>query len=347
MQLIRGLTHLEPLQNGCVLTIGNFDGLHLGHRAVLENLAAHGARLGLPVVVLTFEPQPLEYFLGGNAPSRLTRLREKVIQFVALPVDMLLVMRFNRLLADCHAEAFIQQILIDKLNVKFLVIGDDFHFGKARKGNFALLQHAGRRFGFEVQDTPSFELDGLRISSTIIRDALEAGDLTLAAKLLGRDYSVCGRVAHGDKRGRTMGFPTANIEMFRKNTPIVGVYAVTMTGIGDREIPGVANVGTRPTVDQGTRVILETHLFDFDQDIYGAYVEVHFKWKIRDEMRFQSLQHLQRQISLDVLQAKHFFAELTDRNHDGLQKNTQFTQNRVSDESQPGPARTGNVKEME
>lgn len=310
MQLIRGLAHLEPLQRGCVLTIGNFDGLHLGHRAVIEKLAAQGKKLGLPVVVLLFEPQPLEYFLGENAPSRLTRLREKAIQFAALPVDRLLVMGFNRHLANCPAEDFIEDILIAKLNVKYLVVGDDFHFGKARRGNFAMLKEAGDRYGFEVEDTRSHELEGMRISSTLIRDALGEGNLELAAKMLGRDYSVCGRVAHGDKRGRTLGFPTANIEMFRKNTPIVGVYAVTMTGIDGGEYPGVANVGTRPTVDGGSRVILETHLFDFDREIYGAYVEVHFKRKIRDEKRFQSLQQLKQQIQYDVLQARQIFADL-------------------------------------
>ncbi len=306
MQLIRGLAHLETLQHGCVLTIGNFDGLHLGHRVVIDKLTEYGKKLGLPVVVLLFEPQPLEYFLGDNAPSRLTRLREKAIQFSSLPIQQLIVLKFNKHLANYRAEDFIHDILIEKLNVKHLVIGDDFHFGKARRGNFALLKEYGRRFGFQVEDTHSYELNELRISSTLIRDALGEGDLALAKKMLGRDYSVCGRVAHGDKRGRTIGFPTANIEMFRKNTPIIGVYAVTMTGIDEKEFAGVANVGTRPTVEGGSRVILETHLFDFDQEIYGAYVEVHFKQKIRDEMRFQSLALLQAQIHKDVLTAKQY-----------------------------------------
>ncbi len=310
MRLIRGLAHLEPFQNGCVLTIGNFDGLHLGHKAVIEKLAEQGKKRGLPVVVLLFEPQPLEYFLGENAPSRLTRLREKVIQFATLPVDQLLVLGFNRHLANYRAEDFIKDILIDKLNVKHLVIGDDFHFGKARRGNFAMLKEAGAIYGFQVDDTHSYELNEMRISSTLIRDALGDGDLALAARMLGRDYSVCGRVAHGDKRGRTLGYPTANIEMFRKNTPIVGVYAVTMTGIDGRDYAGVANVGTRPTVDGSSKVILETHLFDFNREIYGAYVEVHFKRKLRDEMRFQSLQQLKQQIAYDVSRARKIFADL-------------------------------------
>ncbi|MCQ8182591.1 bifunctional riboflavin kinase/FAD synthetase [Methylomonas sp. SURF-1] len=307
MRLIRGLNHLDPLRNGCVLTIGNFDGLHLGHRLVIEKLAEHGRRLNLPTVAMVFEPQPLEYFLGDHAPSRLTRLREKAIQFAKLPIDELLVMPFNRALADCDAEQFIADILVRRLNVKHLVVGDDFHFGKARRGNFALLQHRGATHGFSVEDSHSFELAGLRVSSTLIRDALGEGDLAQAKLMLGRDYSVCGRVAHGDKRGRELGFPTANVRMQRKNTPIVGVYAVTMTGLDGNEYQGVANVGSRPTVDGGAKVVLETHLFNFNKDIYGHYVEVHFKHKLRDETRFDSLDALKRQIGLDVAQAKRFF----------------------------------------
>ncbi len=304
MRLIRGLSHLEPLKNGCVLTIGNFDGLHLGHAAVIKKLAERGKALNLPVVVMTFEPQPLEYFLGENAPSRLMRLREKVIRFSQLPIDDLLILRFNQYFADYDAEQFIKDVLVDKLNIKHLVIGDDFHFGKARRGNFAMLKDKGKLFGFNVEDTGSHLVSGLRVSSTLIRDALGEGDLALAEKMLGCCYSVCGRVSHGDKRGRTIGYPTANILMFRKNTPVNGVFAVTMTGIDGYELEGVANVGTRPTFDGGSRVILEVHLFDFHEEIYGRYVEVHFKQKIRDEMRFQSLDELKIQIVKDVAKAK-------------------------------------------
>jgi len=310
MRLIRGLSQLEPFNSGCVLTIGNFDGVHLGHRTVIKKLSERGKLLGLPVVIMTFEPQPLEYFLGDNSPSRLMRLREKVIEFAKLPVDNLLIVRFSRYFANCDAEQFIDDILINKLNVKHLVVGDDFHFGKSRRGNFAMLKDKGRHHGFSVEDTGSYLVEGLRISSTLIRDALGVGDLAQAEKLLGRCYSVCGRVAHGEKRGRTMGYPTANIRMFRKNTPINGVFAVTMTGIDGLEFEGIANVGTRPTVDGGSKVILETHLFDFDKDIYGRYVEVHFKQKIRDEVRFQSLEQLKAQIIKDVAEAKKIFAEI-------------------------------------
>ena len=310
MHLIRGLSHLEPFKNGCVLTIGNFDGLHLGHRAVIKKLVERGEALGLPVVIMIFEPQPLEYFLGENAPSRLMCLREKVIEFAKLPVDNVLIVGFNRYFANCDAEQFIDDILINKLNVKHLVIGDDFHFGKARRGNFSMLKEKGKLYGFSVEDTGSYEVAGLRISSTIIRDALGSGDLAQAEKLLGHCYSVCGRVAHGDKRGRTIGYPTANIRMFRKNTPVNGVFAVTMTGIDGLEFEGVANMGTRPTVDGDSKVILETYLFDFDKEIYGRYVEVHFKQKIRDEVRFQSLEQLKAQIEKDVAEAIKILAEI-------------------------------------
>ena len=307
MHLIRGLAHLKRIKEGCVLSIGNFDGVHAGHRKVIEKLAEQGKAMGLPVVLMMFEPQPLEFFLGENAPTRLMRLREKMIQLQGLPVDKVLVVKFNRAFADYQADDFITDVLVEKLNVKQLVVGDDFHFGKARCGNFAMLKEKGLLLGFKVEDTGSFYIKEHRVSSTLIRDALGGGDLAQAALLLGRDYSVCGRVAHGNKRGRTIGFPTANILMFRKNTPVSGVFAVTMTGIGRKEIQGIANVGTRPTIEGGTKVILETHLFDFNKEIYGQYVEVHFKQKIRDEIRFQSLDELKAQIEKDIVVVKQIF----------------------------------------
>ena len=310
MHLIRGLAHLKPLAQGCVLSIGNFDGIHTGHKKVITKLALRGKVMKLPTVVMLFEPQPLEFFLGENAPSRLMRLREKIIQFKRLPIDKLLVVKFNQFMANYEAEDFIFDFLVKKLNVKHLIIGDDFHFGKARCGNYAMLKEKGQEFGFQVENTSSYFVDKHRVSSTLIRDALGAGDLSTAKLMLGRDYSVCGRVAHGKKRGRTIGFPTANILMFRKNTPIAGVFAVTMTGIDNKEIQGIANVGTRPTVEGGNKAILETHLFDFNQDIYGQYVEVHFKQKIRDEIRFQSLNDLKIQIEKDIVIAKRVFTQL-------------------------------------
>ncbi len=307
MHLIRGLAHLKPLKEGCVLSIGNFDGIHTGHRKVIEKLADQGKSMGLPVVLMLFEPQPLEFFLGRNAPSRLMRLREKIIQLKSLPVDKVLVVKFNQAFADYQADDFITDVLVKKLNIKQLIVGDDFHFGQARCGNFAMLKEKGLLYGFKVEDTRSFYINKHRVSSTLIRDALGSGDLAQASLMLGRDYSVCGRVAHGNKRGRTIGFPTANILMFRKNAPVTGVFAVTMTGINGKVIQGIANVGTRPTVDGGTKVILETHLFDFNEDIYGRYVEVHFKQKIRDEIRFQSIDALKAQIEKDIVKVKRIF----------------------------------------
>ena len=309
MQLMRGLKHLKPLQKGCVLSIGNFDGVHSGHKKVIEKLAQKGKTLNLPVVIMLFEPQPLEFFLNDHAPSRLMRLREKVIQFKLLPIDKLLVVKFDQAIANYPAEAFISDFLVNTLNIKYLVVGDDFHFGKARSGNFSLLQEKGQLFGFQVDDTRSFYVDEQRVSSTLIRDALGEGDLTTAKHMLGHDYSICGRVAHGKQLGRAIGFPTANIHLFRKNTPITGVYAVTMTGIGTQTIEGIANIGTRPTVNGDKKVILETHLFDFNQEIYGQYVEVHFKKKIRDEIRFDSLDTLKKQITKDIVLAKQSFTD--------------------------------------
>lgn len=309
MRVIRGLTHLEPLQQGCLLTIGNFDGVHLGHRAVIHKLAQHAISLALPVVAMIFEPQPLEYFLKDGAPPRLTRLREKVLQFKTLPVDGLLVLKFNQRFANLDAEDFIQHILLDKLNVKHLVVGDDFHFGRARRGNFAILQAAGLRYGFTVEDTRSMLLEGLRISSSSVRTALATGDLVKAERLLGRPYSIVGKVVEGEQLGRTLGFPTANIQLFRKNVPLSGVFAVDVTGIGGARRRGVANIGTRPTVTGGAEITLEAHLFDFDDDCYGQTVEVHFMKKLRAEQAFASLAELKVQIAKDVAAAKDYFTD--------------------------------------
>jgi riboflavin kinase/FMN adenylyltransferase len=307
MRLIRGIPHPSVFKNGCVLTIGNFDGVHLGHKAVIEKLAERGKALGLPVVIMIFEPQPMEYFLQENAPPRLTRLREKINLFAKLPVDDLVVVRFNKQLADCDAGQFIDQALVHGLNVKHLVIGDDFRFGKGRQGGFAMLKDRGKACGFRVEDTGSLQVHGQRVSSTLVRNALAAGDLEHAEAMLGYPYSVCGRVVHGNKRGRTIGYPTANISLLRKKAPISGVFAVTVTGIDELEIEGVANVGVRPTVDGSNKMVLEIYLFDFDQDIYGYQVTVYFKHKIRAERRFQTIGELKAQIAEDVAEAKKIF----------------------------------------
>lgn len=312
MRLIKGVP-LQPIfRNGCVLTIGNFDGVHFGHQAVIRKLVECGAALKLPVVVMVFEPQPLEYFLADKAPPRLTRLRDKVTRLAKLPVDDLVVVRFNKQLADYDAGQFVDDMLVKSLRVKHLVVGDDFRFGKGRRGDFAMLKEKGKLYGFKVEDTGSFRVDGHRASSTLIRNALLINNLDAAKAMLGYGYSVSGRIGHGEKLGRTIGYPTANIKMSGKNVPLSGVFAVTMTGIDGLEIEGIANIGVRPTVDgRRNKVVLETYLFDFDRDIYGLKVTVHFKFKIRSECRFQSVDELKLQIKNDVATAKNYFAALT------------------------------------
>ena len=307
MELIRGFRNMRQRHRCCVATIGNFDGVHVGHQAVLGQLAEQGARMGLPTTVVTFEPQPREYFSSGRVPPRLTRFREKVQALQRYSVDRLLVLNFNRALATMSAELFLQRLLVDGLMVRYLVVGDDFRFGWERRGDFALLRAAGARFNFPVINMYSFVMDGARVSSTRVRNALAEGDLATAEKLLGRCYRMAGRVARGDQRGRMLGFPTANIFLHRRAVPVQGVFAVEVFGIDNEPAPGVANVGTRPTVD-GTRSLLEVHLLDFSGDIYGRHVEVDFLYKIREERRFDSVDALKDQIGLDVVAARAYFA---------------------------------------
>lgn len=308
MELIRGLHNLRARHHGCVATIGNFDGVHLGHQAVLGQLADKASILCLPTTVITFEPQPQEYLGRGETPPRLTRFREKMKALQRFSVDRVLCLAFNRAMAEMEAETFIQQVLVDSLGLRYLVVGDDFHFGKGRQGDFAMLQQAGSEHGFEVAHMHTFSLDGERVSSTRIREALQAGNLSLAAQMLGRPYRMCGRVAHGNRLGRTIGFPTANIFLHRKKAPVDGVFAVEMFGVEGEPVSGVANVGTRPTVD-GTRSLLEVHLFDFSQEIYGRHVHVDFLYRIREERRFDSFDALKAQILTDAEQAREFFAQ--------------------------------------
>lgn len=306
MQLIRGLHHASRVLQGCALTIGNFDGVHLGHQAVLRHLRQKADELNLPMAVLLFEPQPREYFMGNQAPARLMRLRDKLHYLKEANVDVVIVAKFNRTFAEQSAEQFIEQILVNQLHVKFLSIGDDFKFGSKRQGNFAMLQQTGKRFGFTVEDNRSFCLDEQRISSTAIREALAADNFTLAESLLGKPYRIFGRVIHGNKLGRTIGFPTANIRLHRQVNPIKGVYAVKVRLKSDEIFEGVANMGKRPTIN-GTMQLLEVHLFDFAKNLYGEQVEVEFCHKIRDEMKFPSFEALKVQIARDVEIAKDFF----------------------------------------
>ncbi|RLM28186.1 riboflavin biosynthesis protein RibF [Brenneria alni] len=307
MQLIRGIHNLRAHHYGCVLTIGNFDGVHRGHQMLLERLKQEGRSRGLPVMVMIFEPQPQELFSVKKAPARLTRLRDKVNYLRKAGVDYLLCVKFDAHFAANHARTFVSTLLVEKLGVRFLVVGDDFRFGAGREGDFLLLQKAGLDAGFEVISTASFCNDGKRVSSTAIRDALNNDDLMLAENLLGHPYSISGRVIHGKELGRTIGFPTANLSLKRQVSPVNGVYAVSVYGLGDEPLPGVANIGTRPTITGDNRQQLEVHLLDTTMDLYGRHIEVVLRKKIRNEQRFASLEALKQQIADDVVTARVFF----------------------------------------
>ncbi|ENN6812367.1 bifunctional riboflavin kinase/FAD synthetase [Vibrio fluvialis] len=309
MELIRGIHNIKLRHHGCVLTIGNFDGVHLGHQQVLDQVSERAKSLNLPSVVMTFEPQPMELFLKDKAPARLTRLRDKFVQLGKLDIDRLLCVNFNHHFANLDAQAFIRDLLVTRLGVKFLVVGDDFCFGQGRKGNFAMLEQAGREYGFEVVSTQSFCLQKLRVSSTAIREALAADELAVAADMLGRDYSISGRVSHGRKLGRTIGFPTANIPLKRCVSPVSGVYVVEAYGLGEQPVGGVANIGQRPTVN-GVRQQLEVHLFNFHGNLYGKQLEVALLHKLRNEHKFESFEALKQQIELDAEAARVWLRQL-------------------------------------
>jgi riboflavin kinase/FMN adenylyltransferase len=307
MELIRGLQNIRPKHHGCVATIGNFDGVHLGHQAVLGQLAEKSAELCLPTTLITFEPQPMEYFAPDKVPPRLTRFREKILALQHYSVARVCCLSFNKKLADLSAEDFIEQVLVNKLGVKYLVVGDDFRFGANRTGTFDTLVKAGQQYGFQVVSMHTFEIDAERVSSTRIRHAIEQGDMASATKLLGRTYRMSGRVAHGEKLGRELGFPTANIHLHRHASAVLGIFVVEVFGLDREPIQGVASVGTRPTVNQ-TKALLEVFLFDFNQDIYGRHIQVSFLKKLRDEARYDSLELLVKQIQTDVEQAQAYFA---------------------------------------
>ncbi|WP_312759409.1 bifunctional riboflavin kinase/FAD synthetase [Pantoea brenneri] len=306
MKFIRGIHNLNEQHRGCVLTIGNFDGVHRGHQALMSRLCEEGRKRNLPVVVMVFEPQPLELFAGDKAPARLTRLREKLRYLAEAGVDKVLCVRFDRRFAALSAQSFISELLVEKLDVKYLAVGDDFRFGAGRQGDFLLLQKAGVEYGFDVVSTETFCDGGKRISSTAVRQALAADDLALAQSLLGHPFSISGRVVHGDALGRTLGFPTANLPLRRSVSPVKGVYAVEVHGLTPEPIPGVANIGTRPTV-KGLRQQLEVHLLDINMNLYGRHIDVVLKQKLRNEQRFASLEALKEQIAKDVVTARQFF----------------------------------------
>ena len=305
MLVFRGFSQTAP--QATVLTIGNFDGVHIGHRALLSRLKSQAEKEGLLPAALTFEPHPREFFAPTKAPTRLSTLREKLELIADEGVALTCVCHFNRHLAALSAEEFIERILVNCLRVKHLIIGDDFHFGAGRRGNFAMLKAAGERYGFQVNTMESILLDGKRASSSAVRSALAAGKMESAARLLGRPYSIDGRVSHGDKLARQLGFATANIRIKHDRPPLTGVYTVEVKGVDDLTLTGVANLGFRPSANQVILPLLEVHLFNFARNIYGTHLNVRFLHKLRDEMRFPNFDALKTQIASDVEAAKHYF----------------------------------------
>ena len=303
LEVIRGWHNLRPEHHGCVATIGNFDGVHLGHQALIGQLATLGRERAMPTTLVTFEPQPLEFFAGENAPPRLTRLREKLCALRELPLDRVALLRFDARLCAMPPVEFVESFLVAGLGIRVVVAGDDFRFGYRGEGNFDLLVLLGERHGFDVVRRETCCVRGGRVSSSWIRDALANDELRIARELLGRPYAVSGRVARGDRRGRTIGFPTLNIPIRRHRSALRGVYAVKVAGLEERELGAVANLGTRPTVD-GRVVVLEVHIFDWSGDVYGRCVEVDFIERIRDERKFDSFDALKAQIGCDSARAR-------------------------------------------
>lgn len=316
MELIRSLHNLRDHHQKCVATIGNFDGIHLGHQAIISQLKEIAGKHDLPTVIITFEPQPQEYFSPGNAPARLTRLREKIEEMERLSVDRLICLRFNSELASLSPRDFVKRLLIEGLDIRHLVVGDDFRFGKDRQGDYATLEKMADEFGYQLEHTATCSFAGERISSTRIRQALANDDLNLARELLGRDYAISGRVVHGDKRGKSLGFPTANMELHRLHSPVAGVYVTRVhimrrrQGADETIHPAVTSVGTRPMFD-GEGMRLETHILDFDESLYAKHIRVVFLKKLRAEDNFSNVDDLIKAIATDIENARQYFARKT------------------------------------
>lgn len=289
------------------LTIGNFDGVHLGHQAMLRRLREAAAELGAPACVMTFEPHPREFFAPDQAPTRLTSLREKLELLRSHRIDRVYLCRFNFDFARMPAQEFIHDILKARLDVRWLLVGDDFRFGARRAGDSSMLRAAARTLGFDMAEMPSVDVDGLRVSSTAIREFLADGHIDHAARLLGRPYSISGRVVRGDRIGRTLGFPTANVQMKHNRPPLAGVFVAQMHGLPEGPLAGAASLGIRPTIAGAGRPVLEIHLFDFAREIYGAHVRIAFLERLREERKYADLKALARQIGLDVAQARAWF----------------------------------------
>jgi riboflavin kinase / FMN adenylyltransferase len=297
----------DAASSSVALTIGNFDGVHLGHQAMLARLRAAAVARGLRTCVMTFEPHPREFFAPDQAPTRLTSLREKLELLSQHGVEQVQVCRFDYGLAQTSAEEFIERILVHGLGARWILVGDDFRFGKRRAGDFVMLKQYAAQLGYEVEAMASVAHAGERVSSTAVRNALAAGELEHASHLLGRTYSISGRVVHGDGLGRKLGFPTANVQMKHNRPPLFGIYAVELCGVGPVPLRGVASLGVRPTIKAGGRPVLEVHVFDWNEELYDRHVRVDFMRKLRDEEKYLDLDTLTRQIALDVEHAKDYF----------------------------------------
>ncbi len=305
MEIIHGLYSLKPRHKNCVLTIGNFDGVHHGHQLLLAHLVAKGRELGVPSLLLTFEPLPREFFAGSSVPARLTRFREKITLLQRTDLDRVLCLPFNERTRRTSAQWVIEELLHNLLGIRYVVVGDDFRFGKDQAGDYEMLKKAGDHYGFGVSQLGTLTFEHERVSSSRIREVLAEGNFELAEKLLGHPYFIMGRVVYGRQLGRQLGSPTANIRLQRYRAALDGVYAVRVGGL-DRTYEGVANIGVRPTVD-GKEPLLEVHLFDFARDIYGELLTVEFLHKIRDERTFAGLDALKTQIQADIRTAKSWY----------------------------------------
>jgi len=304
MDLIRGLHNMRPRHRGCVVTIGAFDGVHLGHQAVIRHLLEKSQELAVPSVVIVFEPLPREYFSPLKAPARIMSFREKFYAMRQLGVDRLLRVQFDESLRAMSAQEFLDEVFVNGLGIRYVVLGDDFRFGNDREGDLEFIRQQGPRYGYEARPTPTFSIEGERVSSTRIREALETADFAEAERLLGRPYSISGKVVYGRQLGQTLGTPTANLQLHRLRAPLSGVYAVEVSGAGLDGAPGVANVGIRPTVDDSIKANLEVHLLDREIALYGQHIEVTFRHKLRDEKKFGSLDELRENIARDIENAR-------------------------------------------
>jgi riboflavin kinase/FMN adenylyltransferase len=303
MELVRGLHNVDRAARGCVLTIGAFDGIHRGHQEMIRVLRGLAARHSLPAALLSFEPTPREFFAKATPPARLTRFREKYEALRHYGVERFVCLRFDSALRSMSADEFVGKVLVEALGARHVVVGHDFKFGRNMAGNVATLRTAGPAAGFAVTEVPPFEIDGERVSSSLIRAALGAGDIAHAGRLLGRPYRMTGRVIEGAKLGRKLGFPTANLRPQRRATPLAGVFAVRVTGGGLQNAPGVASLGTRPAVN-GKELLLEAHVFDFDGDLYRKLLHVDFIARLRDELWFPDLSGLVEQMKQDAARAR-------------------------------------------